>query len=55
MWLTTGTADAAPRPSPDGRWIAYLSDAQPPDPADFEYLAGRRGCRGRYGRIHGVI
>jgi hypothetical protein len=27
-WLTTGTADAAPRPSPDGRWIAYLTDTQ---------------------------
>ena len=26
--LTTGTADAAPRPSPDGRWIAYLTDTQ---------------------------
>lgn len=28
QWLTTGTADAAPRPSPDGRWIAYLTDTQ---------------------------
>jgi Tol biopolymer transport system component len=28
--LTTGSADAAPRPSPDGRWIAYLTDAQEP-------------------------
>jgi dipeptidyl aminopeptidase/acylaminoacyl peptidase len=27
-WITTGTADAAPRPSPDGRWIAYLTDTQ---------------------------
>lgn len=27
-WLTTGTADAAPRPSPDGRWIAFLTDTQ---------------------------
>jgi Tol biopolymer transport system component len=28
VWITTGTADAAPRPSPDGRWIAYLTDTQ---------------------------
>ncbi|MGN6360543.1 MAG: TolB family protein [Thermomicrobiales bacterium] len=33
LWLTPGPTDAAPRPSPDGRWIAYLSAAQPPDPA----------------------
>lgn len=26
--LTTGTADAAPRPSLDGRWIAFLTDTQ---------------------------
>ena len=28
LWLTDGTADAAPRPSADGRWIAYLTDTQ---------------------------
>ena len=28
--LTTGSADAAPRPSPDGRWIAFLTDTQVP-------------------------
>ncbi len=26
--LTTGTTDAAPRPSSDGRWIAFLTDTQ---------------------------
>lgn len=30
--LSSGSADAAPRWSPDGRWIAYLSDAQRPMP-----------------------
>lgn len=30
--LTTGSADAAPRPSPDGRWIVYLTDTQKPSP-----------------------
>ena len=30
--LTSGSADAAPRWSPDGRWIAYLSDTQRPTP-----------------------
>lgn len=28
LWLTEGTADAAPRPSSDGKWIAYLTDTQ---------------------------
>lgn len=32
--LTTGSADAAPRPSPDGRWIAFLTDAQVPSPLE---------------------
>lgn len=32
--LTTGSADAAPRPSPDGRWIAFLTDAQKPSPLE---------------------
>lgn len=32
--LTTGSLDAAPRWSPDGHWIAYLSDAQEPNPAE---------------------
>jgi Tol biopolymer transport system component len=32
--LTTGTADAAPRPSPDGRWIAFLTDTQEPTLAE---------------------
>lgn len=32
--LTRGNADAAPRWSPDGHWIAYLSDAQEPNPAE---------------------
>ncbi|HEY8597772.1 MAG TPA: hypothetical protein VIL85_05035, partial [Thermomicrobiales bacterium] len=30
--LTSGSADAAPRPSPDGRWIVYLTDTQKPTP-----------------------
>ncbi len=30
--LTTGSADAAPRPSPDGRWIVYLTDTQKTSP-----------------------
>jgi Tol biopolymer transport system component len=32
--LTTGSADAAPRPSPDGRWIAFLTDTQVPNPTE---------------------
>ncbi len=32
--LTIGSADAAPRWSPDGRWIAYLSDVVPPSPLE---------------------
>ena len=32
--LTTGSADAAPRPSPDGRWIAFLTDTQVPNLAE---------------------
>ncbi len=31
-----GSADAAPQWSPDGRWIAYLSDAQEPNPAESD-------------------
>lgn len=34
--LTYGSADAAPQWSPDGRWIAYLSDAQEPNPAESD-------------------
>ena len=30
--LTSGSADANPRPSPDGRWIVYLTDTQKPTP-----------------------
>lgn len=32
--LTSGSADAAPRPSPDGRWIVYLTDTQKPTPLE---------------------
>ena len=32
--VTTGSADAAPRPSPDGRWIAFLTDTQVPNPTE---------------------
>jgi len=32
--ITTGTADAAPRPSSDGRWIAFLTDTQQPNAAE---------------------
>ena len=32
--LTFGTADAAPRPSADGRWIAFLTDTQEANPAE---------------------
>lgn len=32
--LTSGSADAAPRPSPDGRWIAFLTDTQVPSPLE---------------------
>jgi len=32
--VTTGSADAAPRPSPDGRWIAFLTDTQVPSPTE---------------------
>ena len=33
-WPTTGSADAAPRPSPDGRWIVFLTDTQTPSPLE---------------------
>ena len=32
--LTNDSADAAPRPSPDGRWIAYLTDTPVPSPTE---------------------
>lgn len=32
--LTSGSADAAPRPSPNGRWIAFLRDTQVPGPLE---------------------
>ncbi len=38
-WLTTGDADAAPVWSPDGRWLAYLSDGRDPDVSDIWLVA----------------
>ena len=39
QWLTTGDADAAPKWSPDGRWLAYLTDAREPDASDIWLVA----------------
>jgi Tol biopolymer transport system component len=51
--LTFGNADAAPRWSPDGRWIAFLSDAQVPSPLESNiWLVATTGTAGTNGVYH---